>query len=177
MDPDVNDAISELLCGYYWDDEDALGPDCHLCGQSSVDVLYTITVNDVTICVIFKESLEGEANNWNIKEEDRWKIGTLQCSYCFNFFHKNRCNISMSNDSYFNLRESNSWACPCCVPIFVSTSPRENTKNINYHNLLRKLAKILSPLINQSVNNCFDTQMVDQVHDFFISMFEIYGIG
>ncbi|OXA53430.1 hypothetical protein Fcan01_11233 [Folsomia candida] len=73
MDPDVNDAISELLCGYYWDDEDALGPDCHLCGQSSVD-----------------ESLEGEANNWNIKEEDRWKIGTLQCSYCFNFFHKNR---------------------------------------------------------------------------------------
>lgn len=56
----------------------------------------------------------------------------------------------MSDQSYFNIFLSKSWACPSCVPVF-TFKPKvvKPNERLNYVRLLRKLAKLLNPLRNQ----------------------------
>jgi len=42
-----------------------------------------------------------------------------QCSYCFNYFHRNDCSLTMSDRSFMKITASGAWACPTCVPEFI----------------------------------------------------------
>lgn len=75
-----NLVIYGLLEFEYWDDDEALGPDCHLCGKAIVDLHTPFTHNGMTYTAVFKEDLSG----------GDWNFDALQCIYCFNYYHKNR---------------------------------------------------------------------------------------
>lgn len=147
------------------------GPDCNICGQEVLDIAVHFMHNESTFTIYFEDDLDLEDGSWN--------LGVLQCIYCFNFYHRNRCNITISDQSYLNIVRSKVWACPSCVPSFVSSigsNVTNTTKGTNYEKVLLKLAKILNPLRQQSVEMINMSQIVEYI-DVAFNLFKKYGIG
>ena len=155
MTDDIHTDIYYSLDFEYYDDDEALGPDCYLCGLPIYDLSNPLTSGDDKFTILWKDDLKG----------CDWDACTLQCAFCLNFFHRTRCNLTMTDDSYLNTQITKSWSCPSCVPSFQSKSRQQG--NINTFKLLTKLAKILNPLLkdplptNVPMNECiFDMYVV-----------------
>lgn len=154
--------LHNLLEGQIWDDERLMGPECHLCGEDVYDYTNPITYKDSIIYIMFQDDLI---------EDFCWKDGLLQCVYCFNYFHKNRCNLSMSAQSFFNCFLSKIWACPNCIPDFEC-----KPKTVKPNKYL-KLARRLIPLRNQYDEMYSTIKLFSKKYDLFMNTFEDYGIG
>jgi hypothetical protein len=94
-----------------WDGECEEGPKCGLCDKliwfEGIDI-----VNKGTRYFVY-------FMNDFVDDRDRDHCGMLQCSYCFDFFHRRGCSLSMSDCSYMAVLKSRTWACPTCVPKFI----------------------------------------------------------
>lgn len=171
MFDEMNDAVNYFLEPEYWDYEEAEGPLCHLCGEGILDKSNILIYNGTTYTIIFKDDMK----------RDDWRIGTLQCVYCMNFYHKNRCNITVSDYSYWNITSSKIWACPNCVPIFICETGMTdvvNCKNIiNYNKLLLKLAKLLNPLRSHFNDVTTTIDYFNYRYDLLHKIFDNFGIG
>ncbi|CAL8129809.1 unnamed protein product [Orchesella dallaii] len=110
-----HDATKENRCWDFpwssdeWENVD--DPDCFLCGE---------------------ECLESTSFNRSFASQ---KLGFLQCSYCFNFFHRHNCILSLSDKMYYEYKCSRSWSCPTCIPEF-RMNEIEVTFNVNFRILL-----------------------------------------
>lgn len=158
---------------YMYDDgENETGPDCHLCGQEIYDLASIFTYKGTIYNFLFKDDISDS-------EGYTWRDGMLQCIYCFNFFHKNNCNVSMSDYSYCKIFLSKNWACPTCVPIFKSKSFNTSVfyKPIDFKKVLLKLVKVLNPLRDQLSDMYFTTIDFKCKYLICISMLENGGIG
>ena len=73
-------------------------------------------------------------------------VGSLQCGYCFNVFHRFNCALSMSKPSYLNIRRNGQWSCPSCIPQFVSKKRDLDKVCIQNWNLLYPFQRMLTIL-------------------------------
>lgn len=173
VDGNMDDCELYQYQNYELCDEDerrAEGPECHLCGEAIVDINNPLTYEDTTYSIVYKDDLLA----------DDWDYCALQCIYCLNFFHRNRCNVTMTNESYTHILLSKNWACPSCVPIFVSRYAHINkdiNKDIDYDKLLHKLAKLLNPLLSQSIDTCSYTKLFNYLTRMIIRLTDKFGIG
>lgn len=92
----------------YIDDEETEGPECHLCKKNMFSVEQKMIYKNQTYTLISTGDLI----------DNKWTDMILQCSYCFNFYHRLRCNLSMSEVSYMKAIRTRGWSCPTCVPEF-----------------------------------------------------------
>lgn len=162
-----SDDVEDLLVFIDWG-ENAVGPDCHLCGQGIIEDTNCFIYKGTSYSVIVKDFIVGSS----------WDTGSLQCVYCFNYFHRNRCNITISDRSYFNIIYSKNWACPNCVPIFKSmTNSAVFCNSIDYEKLLHKLVKVLNPFRDQLSDLYFTIIDFKCKYKICISMLENRGIG
>lgn len=76
-----------------WDFDNSFGPECHLCGDVILDFTSQAIHNGIAYTVIWKGDSLYRA----------WTTGYLQCCYCFNYYHRNRCSLTMSDTSFFNV--------------------------------------------------------------------------
>lgn len=156
--------LLRLLSYLDWDHTDSTKPDCHLCGNEICEYFRSVFSHNGSIyTVIFK----GET------EMDDPTAGSLQCMYCLNYYHRAKCNISISENSYFNIMRSRQWTCPTCVPAFVTMN---NNKCNMYEKLLLKLAKILNPQRDESIEST-NIQAFNYICISFSNFFGIYDIG
>lgn len=163
-----NSEIYDLLDFEHWDDDEAFGPDCHFCGQVIVEIAFPFTYKGTKYTALFQDDLAGSPDD----------SGILQCVYCLNFFHKNKCNITCSDITFCNLFLSKDWACPNCVPDFISKLDTVlMNKQDNYKKLMRKLVKMLNPLRNQFDEMYYTIECFKHKYDFCINNFERYGMG
>jgi hypothetical protein len=107
-----------------WYFEDLDGPNCHLCKKQINSLLDKFTYQGNVYYKMYTGSLtiENQRND-----------GFLQCSYCFNFFHRSRCSLTMSDESYCKATQSRAWSCPTCVPEFRPTSSNNNKRKKKNH--------------------------------------------
>jgi hypothetical protein len=101
------------------------GPPCYLCNE---DIFY-----EGTSTVLSNERYEIFFENDTFYENDKCTSsndesyqgqGLLQCVYCFNYFHRWNCSLTMNKKSYLQAIRNKTWACPTCVPAFVPRSKR-----------------------------------------------------
>jgi hypothetical protein len=112
-------------------DEDDDGPMCYLCDRLIFSDINILTHNEVSYTVIFKDDFQDPEN---YVEEYVKDTGELQCCYCFNYFHRHKCSMSMSDPSYLDFKVQKNWTCPMCVPEFV---PRK-VQNININTQIKE---------------------------------------
>lgn len=135
----------------YWDDEGSLGPSCYLCNEVAFSPTQIVTVNGI----VFKCAFTNEPIPESMTVEISNCVGFLQCVFCFNIFHRHRCSVSMSDESYLNCLKSGTWSCPNCVPEFVPFKVNYGlviNDTINYSKLLFRLAKLLNPILSQLID-------------------------
>lgn len=165
------------------DSLDSPGPKCHLCGQEIWDISNPVTVGETIYSVVFTEEL---ANNTAVFKNETtinsiWKNGLLQCVYCFNYVHINRCNITISDNSYFNILLTKNWACPSCVPIFICNRNLHESVNAKQEficgKLFLKLARILNPLRMQYRDIMWTMNNFAYRYEMLHNVFYQYEIG
>lgn len=138
--------IFRNLDSEYWDDSEAFGPTCHLCDEEIIATQEKLTYNGSMYTVIWED--EVTSDEWDVDTKKR--VNILQCVYCLNFYHKVRCNVEMSTNSYLHIVKNRQWACPTCVPEFKISNVNvlfNLKKAINVDKLMNKLAKLLNPLL------------------------------
>jgi hypothetical protein len=98
----------------------------------------------------------------------------LQCSYCFDFFHRHACSLSMNNKSYFQALRNRTWACPVCVPIYVPQILKKKVASVSLHDFLTKLFSLLNKICS-SLNVNLDIDKLNSykhmnllVQEFFV---------
>lgn len=154
----------------FWDANGALGPECNLCNEEITSDRQKITISGVQFTLVFSDELES-------MDEDS---GFLQCVYCLNFYHRHNCSLTMSDSSYLSSVKHCTWSCPNCVPEFVHSN--SNAKVVNKFNtskLLLKLAKILSPVLDE-VLDLFATMSDCEIKEVMTSIVKfmlMYDIG
>jgi len=103
------DILEDLSCVESEDeDEDANGPKCHLCNDAAFSDEQRFRYNGSVYTLVFKCAESSMVPNF----------GFLQCASCSNFFHRNKCSLSMSDAQYYKFKCNRVWRCPNCVPIF-----------------------------------------------------------
>ena len=131
--------ITGQLDSENYDDDGNAGPLCHLCNKEILPDGDAHTTDDIRFPVYWKADVS--------KCEKLKDYGILQCCYCLNMFHRNKCSLSMSYESYIAVLKSRCWSCPRCVPVFV---PRPKIKNVikcfSDHHLLIKIFKYFNKL-------------------------------
>jgi hypothetical protein len=96
-------------------------PECKLCKEEIITEGHTTVHDGVKYTMYFIDDIckkNQKYRNWE-------KTGSFQCVYCLNDFHRWKCSLSMSQNSYIETIKSRSWACPTCVPAFL---PRAKNK-------------------------------------------------
>jgi hypothetical protein len=120
------------------------GPPCKVCGKMIHCDGRRKVINDIAYWIYFEE------NDIDESDKDFELTGMLQCVYCFGFFHRRKCVLSMSDSSYWNKVKSRDFACPLCVPVFMSVDkkPLCKSKDNSEDNFLVKLFSWLLKLSN-----------------------------
>jgi len=91
------------------------GPDCHICKKMIIPDDERISINKVVYKLIWKEDVKEQEND----EE----VGVLQCMFCLNFFHRNKCSFFLSHKTYLDKKLKKSWSCANCTPVFIPKGP------------------------------------------------------
>jgi hypothetical protein len=154
------DRINKLFSDYWdcddvfnWDPNDKysyMGPECKLCKKTIFTEGINIVHNNISYWIYFDYSHinvnENSCCDYGIWKSSRNQdyFGMLQCSYCFGFFHRNKCSLSLSHKSYYQALKSRTWACPICVPIFVPEVLKQIELQIPLYDFLMKLFSLLS---------------------------------
>ena len=160
------DCKDEIYVDSDWD-----SPDCHLCGEEIIpnaDFMYRDNQRF--------EAYWRDGFTWG-DHEANYLVGSLQCVYCFNYFHRHKCSLSMSDNSVITSYLNKSWACPLCVPEFIP-APQIlmgcifNTKDND--EILRKLFKIINQLKKiDNVLSAVELIRVKMVEFFNVNVFEV----
>jgi len=134
-------------------DENSEGPSCHLCSQAISSDIDLMTYDGVTYTVIFKDTF---MDLWMEEWNDTVDTGELQCCYCLNFYHRKKCNLTTSLNTYYNFKINKNWCCPCCVPEFIPkvikcASKNDQQAKSNEKLLLRLVKKLNRVLIVPSL--------------------------
>jgi len=87
--------------------------------DDSLDFVKSAYIIDDAFTVAWKDDIK-EKNDCATDLD--FKYGILQCSFCFNYFHRFRCSMPMSKSSYLSIKKTKLWSCPMCIPDF---RPRE----------------------------------------------------
>jgi hypothetical protein len=106
-----NAIVKRFLTGETWGHEEDLGPTCGLCQKEVYSENEFIIAKGTRYFIYFEKDI-------SFKD---FEMGMLQCCFCFEFFHRHGCSLTMSDMSYINKIKSRDWACPLCVPSFVLT--------------------------------------------------------
>ena len=148
LHPDLMDYFEDA-----WEDQDNrgrigwndCGVTCSCCKEFAYPNVEFIVLEDTRYFLIFEEKIPKE-----VKSEDDKVDGFLQCVYCFNFYHRFGCTLSMSIQSYISCLLSRNWACPTCVPEFVPVLARKIrlVKSATDSDLLIKIFKSLNKCSN-----------------------------
>jgi len=106
---------------------DSFGLSCKLCNKIIKDEGYVNVVDGYVYkgeryVLYFEDDMASEAENYP-------EYGILQCSYCFHYFHRQKCSLSMNELSYIQIRKNRSFACPMCVPEFVPGEQKKSQYN------------------------------------------------
>ncbi|CAL8112044.1 unnamed protein product [Orchesella dallaii] len=112
-----NKVFEDVRCwNFQWDNEDenVEGPDCYLCGNEAMADQQLIEHENIMYTVVFKK--ECTHFQYISKTFAAHHKEFLQCVYCFNFFHRHKCILSMSDREYYELKCNKGWSCPTCVP-------------------------------------------------------------
>jgi len=129
-----------------WQWENVDGPECYLCGKEAMadQQLLKPTKDNVYYTVIFKtESMEHMTKPFAPEHK-----GFLQCVYCFNFFHRHKCSLSLSDDTYYSYKFNGGWSCPTCVPEFRFKKRIHVQKCLDFAILVFKALYHLSNFVN-----------------------------
>ena len=110
-----------------WVDQDNVGsigwnPDgvtCSCCEKIAFPTVEMIVLEETRYFLIFEELIS------KVKCKGNELEGFLQCVYCFNFYHRFGCTLSMSIQSYISCLLSRNYACPSCVPEYVPVAARK----------------------------------------------------
>ncbi|CAL8136782.1 unnamed protein product [Orchesella dallaii] len=128
--------------------ENVDGPDCFLCGERAVTDQHLVGYDGNRYTMVFKNECT-DANDLNGSFASH-SNGFLQCSYCFNFFHRHNCIFSLSDKMYYEYKCSRSWSCPTCIPEFrMNDCEIGITINVNF----RFILSIFKAMYHLS--NCF----------------------
>ena len=156
-----------------WQEDDIMGPDCHLCGKEILPLGEFIDQDDDQFDK-FEIYWRGDT------DEKTEESGVLQCSYCFNYFHRHKCSLSMSDDSVLASYFKKSWACALCVPEFIPTPQtllRCIFNNKDTDKILQKLFKILNKFNKFNnmliINSAIELISVKMIEFFDANLFEI----
>lgn len=142
MDDDRYTEIYNNLQFKYYDDDELFGPSCHVCKEEILASHETLVHDGNFYPIIWKDDLKHDCpKDWDV----------IQCVFCLNFFHRNKCIMKMTNSYFLKLFRSKQWVCPTCVPEFVPSTPIIKFKKlIDIDKLMNKLCTLLNPLL---VNN------------------------
>ena len=155
------------LMEYYedvWEDQDnrgsigwnPCGVTCSSCDKIAYPNLEMIVLEETRYFLIFEESLP------KVKCKENELEGFLQCVYCFNFYHRFGCTLSMSTQSYISCLLSRQWACPTCVPEFKSKLKLVNVESdCDWKLLIEVFQQLLTTVLDKS-NECCCKYMVKQ---------------
>lgn len=141
------------------------GPTCKLCDKMIIADRKVLIFRGTSYWIFF----EGEAS-----EDEDW--GVLQCSYCFDFFHRNKCSLSMTNYSYFEAQKNRSWACPKCVPVFIPYV-KTGIKKFDSNHFLEKLFSLLSKIRNVLIVEYNIERVTHHEHKFHLACEFIFDTG
>jgi hypothetical protein len=131
---------------------------CKLCDKTIHHGALEIVYNDNRYWIYFESDLQNQVRDLqDLKEEldlqNLWCghleenfSGMLQCSYCLNFYHRDKCSLSMSDKSYFLALKIRTWACPTCVPEFLPNIHVSRVFELPLHDFLSKLFSLLSKI-------------------------------
>lgn len=155
------------------------GPDCHLCGEMISPDENIFSIYDNYYSIIWKDSAKEQDNDES--------VGFLQCVYCFNFYHRHKCSLSMTTEKYLDRKQSKSWCCVECAPIFYPMSKRifahKNRFSAKYseNKLLINIFKFVYKFVNKNECNVivdFNVQL-DVFNQIFqtISEFGVFDHG
>jgi len=170
---DDDEELSCKLRYENWQWDNIAGPDCHLCGKMIVPLGELIDQGD--------DEFDGFEVYWREDTDDkREENGVLQCSYCFNYFHRHKCSLSMSDNSVIASYLKKSWACALCVPVFIPsplTMLRCIFNNKDTDKILQKLFKILNKFNKFNnmliINSAIELISVKMIEFFDANLFEI----
>ncbi|CAL8133800.1 unnamed protein product [Orchesella dallaii] len=125
------DAIDDYRCWDFpwsseddWQWENVDGPECFLCGKEAMADQQLMKYGGEMYRVIFKKHppprmiLSSSGSDSFLRTISNERKGFLQCAYCFNSFHRQKCILSLSDKKYYEFKCSNEWICPSCIPEF-----------------------------------------------------------
>ncbi|CAL8137416.1 unnamed protein product [Orchesella dallaii] len=135
------------------DDEDyepviPKGPECCICGEEAIQDTASVEYAGEFYTVVFKDE-EPEPHNREI-------YGYLQCAYCFDFFHRRKCILGMSDSMYFMHKRNRSFVCAACVPEFklmkLHCFANRNILEFNISNMLMLFNAFYQNMCNPVLN-------------------------
>jgi hypothetical protein len=94
-----------------YDDEERNEQTCQLCNQPALPIRKYFVHNNERYIIIWKQDLK------DVSRDPEW--GYLQCCYCFDFYHRHKCTLLMTDEQFIKKTVSRSWVCPSCVPEYV----------------------------------------------------------
>jgi hypothetical protein len=126
--------------------KDEEGPSCSLCDTTIKSDICFLTYNNINYTVIYTEELLST-------EQKPPEEGELQCTYCLNYFHRNKCSLSMQNSTYLKFKILKTWCCPGCVSVFVPKTEPFQIKSKNNHAILVTVFECIYKMIKQGIIN------------------------
>jgi len=110
-----------------WVDQDNIGNigwledgvTCSCCEKIAYPTVEMIVLEETRYFLIFEEMIS------KVKCKGNELEGFLQCVYCFNYYHRFGCTLSMSIQSYISCLLSRNYACPSCVPEYIPVAVRK----------------------------------------------------
>jgi hypothetical protein len=161
------------------------GPPCHICQKIIISHFIPVDLNNVTYWYCHEDMVEDKVEETRPKKVAK-KFGLLQCVYCFNFFHRWKCSLSMNKKSYINKMLDRSWACASCVPVFIPRA-KNKAKKVNKQDkdknkvLLEYLRKIFTELykigFNMNMNVFVNDEYIDLLIEKVDNVLELYDNG
>ena len=149
-----------------WDDDDNMGPMCHLCEQEILPCEYFLIDEETRYAVLWKTEVKDSC-----KEED---FGVLQCWLCFNYFHRKTCTLSMTDEFYLTVKSSKNWVCPPCVPEFkMCNKTKKSTKKptiSTVNNLLIAIFKCLYQDLKYQPSNIVIPDVISNFEMYCVSL-------
>jgi hypothetical protein len=160
------------------------GPPCHICQKDIISHFIPVNQNNVTYWYCHDDNVTDKVDERYDKKVAK-KFGLLQCVYCFNFFHRWKCSLSMNKKSYINKMFDRSWACATCVPVFISRAKNKARKVNKLEEkkklLLEFLRKVFTELynigFNMNMNNFVSNDYIEMLVEKVDNVLELYDNG
>ena len=145
-----------------WDDDNNIGPLCYMCDEEILPCEDFLICGETRYAVLWKN----DVIDCGGKEE----FGVLQCVFCFNYFHRKKCSLSMSDTSYLNVKNSKMWACAFCVPEFNLSKNNEKKPKISADEFLVAVFKCLYQDVKYKPSNNVMPNVIIDIEMYCVSL-------